>query len=71
MYGTHRPRHLEEMLPESRHDVGFLGLLVKVIEALEVCEVLLFICILREGDGNVFASNPLIEVVFDLKFESV
>jgi len=59
------------MPPELRHDVGFLGLLIEVLQALEVCEVLLFICILRDRDSNVFTSNPLIEVVFDLKFESV
>jgi hypothetical protein len=59
------------MPPEPRHDVGFLGLLVKVLQALEVCEVLLFVCVLREGDSNVFTGNPLIEVVFNLKFEFV
>jgi len=59
------------MLPELGHNVGFLGLLVKVLQTFEVCKVLLFVCVLCEGDGDVFPGNPLIEVVFNLKFESM
>ena len=54
------------MLPYSGYDVGILRLFIKVLETLDVCEIFLFICVLREGDANMFASNPLVKVVFNL-----
>ena len=63
------PCHLEQMLPKSGYDIGILGPLIKILQTLHMCEILLFICVLREGDGNVFASDPLIKVIFDLELE--
>ena len=54
------------MLPNSGHDIGFFCPLVEIVQTLEVCEVFLFICRLREGDGDMFSGDPLIEIVFNL-----
>ena len=59
------------MLPKSRHNIGFLRPLIKVLEALEVCKVFLFVSGLREGHGKVFPSDPFIKVIFDLDSESM
>ena len=55
------------MPSNSRYYVGVLRPLVKILESFEVGEIFLFVSVLREGDRNVFAGNPLIEVVFDLE----
>lgn len=55
------------MPSNSRYYVGVLRPLVKILESFEVGEIFLFVSGLREGDRNVFAGNPLIEVVFDLE----
>ena len=40
-----------------------------LLKTLDMCEVLLFICILRERDGDMFSSNPFVEVVLNLELE--
>ena len=59
------------MLPQVGYNVGFPHLLVEVLQVLDVSKVLLLVCVLREGNGDMFTSNPLIEVVFDLDSESM
>lgn len=54
------------MLPNSWHNISFLRPLVEILQTLEVCKVLLFVSSFWEGDGNVFAGNPFVKVVFDL-----
>lgn len=56
------------MLP---NDIGILHPLIEILETLEMSEVLLFVCGLQEGNGNIFPSNPLVEVVFDLHSEPI
>ena len=63
------PCHFEQMLPNSRYNIGFFCSLVKILQTLEVREILFLICGLREGDGNMFPGNPLVEVVFNLNSE--
>ena len=59
------------MLPKSGYNIGFFRLLIEVLQTLDVRKVLLFVCVLREGNGNMFTGNPLIEVVFNLNLESM
>ena len=59
------------MLPNSGYNVRVLHPLVEIPQMLEVHEVLLFICRLQEGDGNVFAGDPFIEVIFNLDLEYI
>ena len=59
------------MPSNSRYYVGFLRPRVKILQALDMCEKLLFVCILRESDRNVLSSNPFIKIVFNLDSESM
>ena len=59
------------MLPKLGYNVRFLSPLIEIPQMLEVHEILLFICHLRESDRNVFASDPLIKVVFNLDSEYI
>ena len=59
------------MLPNSGDNVGFFRPLIEILKALEVCKILLLICGLREGDGNMFPGYPLVEIVFNLDSDSI
>ena len=60
MFDSLVPRHLEQMLPESGYNVRFPRPVVKVLQTLDMCKILLFVCVLREGNGNMFTGNPFI-----------
>jgi hypothetical protein len=67
----HIPCHLEQMLPNSGYNIRLLHSLLEILQTLEVREIFLFVGGLRECDGNVFAGDPLVEIVFNLDSEFI
>ena len=68
---SHIPCHLEQMPSNSRYNVGFLRPRVEILQALDMCKILLFVSILGERDWNMLSRNPFIEIVFDLYPQSM
>ena len=65
------PCHLEQMLPSLGYNIRFLRPLIEIVQTLEVHEIFLLECSLREGNGNMFASDPLIKIAFNLDLEFI
>jgi hypothetical protein len=55
------------MLEETRNNVHFTRLLLKIGDTLEVGTVFCLVGCSGERYINVFPGNPLVEVIFDLK----
>lgn len=61
------PSHLEHMFEETRHDVRLMRFLLEVRDKFEVGSVFSLVGCSGKGDINVFTSNPLVKVIFNLK----
>jgi hypothetical protein len=65
------PSSLEHMSEQTRDDVCLTGFLLKICDTFEVDTVFGLIGCSGERDVDVFSSDPLVEVIFDLKEELV
>jgi hypothetical protein len=65
------PSSLEHMFEETRDDGCLTGFLLEIHDTFEVGMIFGFVGWSSERDIDVFASDPLVEVIFDLKEELI
>ena len=61
------PSDFKHMFKETRNDIGIVSFLLKIHDKLEVCTVFGLVRCSCERDINMITSDPLIEVIFNLK----
>ena len=61
------PSLFEHVIEETQNDVGLMCFLLEIHDKLEMSTVFGLIRRSCEGNINVFSSDPLIKVIFDLK----
>ena len=61
------PSNFEHVSEEMRNDIGVVCFLLKIRDTLVVGLVFSLVCCRSKRDVDVFASDPFVEVIFNLK----
>ena len=61
------PSNLEHVFEQTRNDISIASFYLKIRNEFEVRAVFGFVCCTGERNVDMFTSDPLVEVIFNLK----